>query len=90
MPAPTTSPDQRIAGARRRIAHLASLADKTDTTERAILAAATDRLEAVQAGLVTVRPRVDLDPAAADRYRALTLERGQLEGVIASAKQAIG
>ena len=85
---PASTPDQRLAGARRRLVHLAGLADKTHQTEKAILAAALDRLSAVQADLATLRPRVLVDTAAGDRYQALTMERGQLETVIARARQA--
>lgn len=78
---------KHIDGAKRRLAHLAGLAATTADTERRILAAAEHRLAAVDADLGALRPRTVIDPDAADRYRALTLERGQIEIVIGRARE---
>lgn len=90
MSASSVSPDKHIAATRARLAHLGELAERTAATERNILAAAEDRLKAVMADLDTLRARVNLDPDAAERYAARTLERGQLETVIARARQVLG
>ncbi len=81
--------DKHVAGAKARLAHLAGLAEKTDATEHKILAAAMERLELVDCDLSKLRPRVNLDDAAAERYQELTLERGQLALVIAKARSAL-
>lgn len=83
-------PDQHLAAARSRLLHLAGLAAKTEATERQILAAAEARLAAVRADLDKLRPRALTDAAAGDRYRELTLEAGQIETVIAQAREALG
>lgn len=83
------SPDQHLAAAKRRLVHLEGLSQKTEETERRILAAAEDRLAAVSADLEKLRPRVNLDQAAADQYRELTLERGKLSTVIARAREVL-
>lgn len=84
------SSDARLAACRTRLAHLGGIASRTDDTERRILAAAEERREAVARDLATLRPRVLLDPAAAERYQALTLEAGQLSQVVARAAAALG
>jgi len=81
-------PEQHIAAAKARLAHTAGLAAKTHATEQRILEAAESRLEEVRADLDKLRHRVHLDPRAADRYRELTLESGQLATVIARARAA--
>ncbi|KAA5611594.1 hypothetical protein [Rhodovastum atsumiense] len=78
-----------MAGARRRLVHLAWLAQQTAAAERQILAAAEARLGEVQSDLVRLAPRALLDPVAGDRYRDLTLEKGQLAVVIARAKSIL-
>jgi hypothetical protein len=85
--APTLS--QHIAAARTRLGHLAGLSARTDAAERAILKAAQARLAAIQADLDKLRGRAVADPALGDRYTALVLERGQVELVIAHARQAL-
>lgn len=84
------SPDRHIDAARRRLAHLGGVAARTSDTERRILAAAEERLGVVDKTLASLRPRTLTDPAAGDRYRDLTTERGQLVTVIASAREALG
>lgn len=86
---PTDPTSQHIAGARRRLTHLAGLADRTAAAERRILDAANDRRSAVDVDLGKLRPQVDLDDSAADRYQSLTLERGRLDTVIARARQVL-
>jgi hypothetical protein len=81
---------QHIEAARARLAHLAGVAAKTDKAEHTILASAQDRLEAVTRDLETLRPRVNLDQGAADRYMELTQERGTLATVIAQAQHHVG
>ena len=85
-PAPA---DRHIEAAKRRLAHLGALSARTVETERKILAAAEDRLAAVEADRASLRSRALIDPAAADRYQALTLERGQIETVIGRAREAL-
>ena len=89
MNAPAHLPDRHIDASKRRLAHLAGLAAKTEEAERRILAAATHRIEAVEADLGVLRPRVQIDPAAAGRYQELTLERGQLQVAIARAREVL-
>lgn len=79
-----------LDAARARLADLGGLSAHTADTERRILEAAEHRLEAVQADLDKLRPRVNLDDDAADRYSALVLERGQLSTVIAQSREALG
>jgi len=81
--------DQHIAGARRRLVHLAALEAKTAETERAILTAAEHRQDQVLAELDQLRPRALADGRAGDRYLELTEERGKLAQVIAKARQAL-
>ncbi|WP_431860155.1 hypothetical protein [Azospirillum sp.] len=81
---------QHIEAAKRRLVHLAGLAEKTAETERRILAAAEERLAAVCADLDKLRPRALTDQDAGEQYQALTLERGQLETVIARAREVLG
>ena len=85
----STTPSQHIEAAKRRLVHLSGLAGTTADAERRILAAARARLDAVSADLELLRPRVHIDPAAADQYQERTLEKGQLAHVIASAQQAL-
>jgi hypothetical protein len=88
MPAAPSS-ERHIIAARRRLGHLAGLASRTDSAERAILKAAESRLAAVRAELAKTADRVLTDQSAADRYITLTTERGQLELVISKARQAL-
>jgi hypothetical protein len=78
-----------VDAARARLANLGGLADKTTHAERAILQAADDRRAAIQADIEKLRPRVNLDQAAADQYQALILERGQLDTVAAQSRAAL-
>lgn len=79
-----------IDRARTHLGELAALAQKTEAAERRILAAAEQRLEAVQAEIEKARPGVEAaDDAAQDRYLELVTERGKLHTVIAKARQAL-
>ena len=75
-----------MGAARTRLVHLAAVAERSNQAERRIHDAAVDRRSIVERELQTLRPRVNLDDAAAERYQALILERGQLDTVIASAQ----
>ncbi len=79
--------DRHIAAVKLRLTHLSGLAQKSAATEQRIHDAAVARLAAVGKELDALRPQVMLEPAAADDYQALTLERGQLATVIASAQK---
>lgn len=78
--------DRHIEAARRRLGHLAGLAEQTAQTEQAILDAAQSRLDAVNLDLDRLQPRAILDQEAGEQYQALTQERGQLLGIIAQAR----
>lgn len=88
MPSPDPSAPH-IAAARRRLAHLSGLRARTAAAEARILDAARARLDAVDADLVRLRPRVNTDPHAAERYQALVLERGQLHRVASQSQQVM-
>jgi hypothetical protein len=79
-------PDTRhIDAARRRLGHLQGLADRTEQAERAILAGAQSRLDAVDADLRRLAPRAILDQSAGEQYQILLTERGQLMTIISQA-----
>jgi uncharacterized protein involved in exopolysaccharide biosynthesis len=86
-PVPTS--DRHIVASRRRLGHLAGLGARTEGAERGILKAAEQRLAAIRAELARLSDRVLTDHSAADRYVDLTQERGQVEMVIARARQAL-
>lgn len=62
---------------------LARLSARTDQAEAAIVAHAKARLDEVTRRLEQMRPEVMTDPIAAERYRALTIDRGYCARVIA-------
>lgn len=75
---------------RRQLADLSGLQAKTDAAERQILSSATRRLGMVNAMLrVVERGARQGDPDAEVQYQALVLERGELNIVIAKARQAL-
>ena len=77
--------------ARAHLGDLGALATKTEAAERRILAAAQKRLAAVQTQIERARPGIEAGPdSAQDRYLDLVTERGQLELVIARAREALG
>ena len=71
---------------RSKLSELYGLSEQTDAVEKKILAGAEQRLSVVNAELDKLRPRVNLDDSAADRYQDLILERGRLQEVIANAR----
>ncbi len=79
--------DKHLDAARARLAHLGGLAARTEQAEKKILEAAQSRLEAVDADLAKLRPRVLLDPETGKQYQSLTMERGQLQTVIGQSQQ---
>lgn len=78
--------DEHIAAARQRLTDLEGLSLRTAQAERNILAAATARLDAVNADLNRLRPRALTDEDAGEEYTALVSERGQLQTIIAQAQ----
>jgi hypothetical protein len=82
--------EKHIAGTKSRLAQLAGLAARTEAAERRIAGAAEDRRAALCADLDKLRPRVHLDPGAAEQYQALVLERGQIDTVLANARRVLG
>jgi hypothetical protein len=81
--------DRHIEAAKMRLAHLGGLAAKTAADERRILDAAEARLHEVDGQLTQLRPRAVADAAAGDAYERLTMERGQLQIVIAQAQRVL-
>ena len=82
---------RHISNTRDRLGDLAGLADRTERTERRILEQAEKRLDEVQAALERARPGIESAPdAAQQRYQDLVAERGQLNMVIAQARQVLG
>lgn len=81
---------RHIARARKQLTDLHGLASTTEQAERRILQRAEARLSEVNAQLERLRPGVEAAPdASQDRYLALVEERGQLNTVIAKARQAL-
>ena len=81
---------RHIAKTREQLGELASLASKTEADERRILERAQARLDQVNAMIERQRPGVEAAPdAAQDRYLSLVEERGQIQMVIAKARQAL-
>jgi hypothetical protein len=60
-----------------------------DASEQGILASATQQTAAVEPNLGALRPRVQIDPAAARRSRELTLERERFLVAIARAREVL-
>ncbi len=82
---------RHIEKTRAGLSDLHGLAAKTERTERNILAAAMKRHAEVCAAIERARPGADgASDAAQQRYTDLVSERGQLDIIIASAKQALG
>lgn len=76
--------------ARAHLGELHSLANKTERTERNILAAAEKRHAEVCQAIERTRPGVEAAPESAQqRYTDLVSERGQLDVVIAKARKAL-
>jgi hypothetical protein len=76
---------------RAHLGELHALGAKTEAVERKILAAAEKRHAAVLRELDALRPGVEgAGEAKQDDYLALVRERGQLDVVIAKARQVLG
>lgn len=69
---------------RNKVADLAVMQQQIAGTNAKIHDAAQHRLEAVQREIDATRSKVWSDPDAAERYRALTLERGYLRRVLSN------
>jgi 4-diphosphocytidyl-2C-methyl-D-erythritol kinase len=72
----------------RKLGELAVMAQQTEAAERKILARATQRLDEVQAELKEAGSHALT--GGGDKYMALVQERGQLQQVIAQARQVLG
>lgn len=76
--------------ARQGLGELGMLADKTEKAERRILEAAEKRLDEVSGLIERAQPSAQsADDAGQQRYLDLVAERGQLNIVIANARQAL-
>jgi hypothetical protein len=81
---------RHIENARKSLSELASLAEKTDASERSIMKRAQDRLAVVQEKLDATNGSVQAGPDAhQDEYLELVTERGQLQMVIANAQETL-
>lgn len=80
-----------IENTRSQLGELASLQAKTEQAERNILAAAEQRLAEVQQLIDRAQPGIEgAQESEQERYQQLIAERGQLNIVIAKAKQELG
>ena len=77
---------QHTTALRRQLASLAGIKASARYAEGNIQDAAGKRLEAVDADLAAIKPRVYLDDGAAKQYEDLTLERGRLNNILIGAK----
>lgn len=75
-------PTKYAAAIRSKLGKLAALGAQAKASEGAIQDAAGKRLEAVDADLARLRPRVMLDDQAAQKFEELTIERGRLQRVL--------
>ena len=80
--------DDHIDAARSRLGDLSGLAARTHAAELRILEEAERRREAVQSDLDKLKPRAIGDTSAGDEYQRLLVERGQLDIIIAKAREA--
>lgn len=71
---------------RSRLADLHGMAQQTAAVEKRLLEHSQHRLNDVMADMDELRPRVAIDPAAADAYQRLVVEFGRLQQVIANAR----
>ena len=82
---------RHISNTRAQLGELHGLATETEAAERRILAQAESRLEQVNAMIERQRPGIDAaTKAGQDRYTALVQERGQLQTIIAKARDVLG
>jgi len=77
-----TDTTKHIAALRGQLANLAGMKATARQAEANIQTAAGKRIEAVDADLKAVRPRVHLDTGAAKQYEALTIERARLQRIL--------
>ncbi len=78
------------ARVKERVKEASGLLAHTYAVEKNIVKAAIARLEKVTADLERIRRIAETDAQAAERYQALTLERGRLETVIAKGRETLG
>jgi hypothetical protein len=71
----------------KQLGELAAMSRQTEDAERRILARATERLGEVQAELSAAGPKALT--GGGDKYMELVKERGQLQQVIAQARQVL-
>lgn len=74
---------------KRLLSDLAALSARTDPAEQRILDRALERDTECAARLDELRPQAESDESAGKEYKDLTLERGQIERVIALAHRRI-
>ena len=76
--------------ARRHLGELGDLAQRTEAAERGILERAEKRHAELVASIERARPGIEGAPdAAQQRYTDMVAERGQLEVVMARARQSL-
>jgi hypothetical protein len=73
---------QHTSALRVQLVKLAGMRARSEQAEKNIQTAAGKRLEAVEADIKALRPRVFLDDGAARQYDGLTLERGRLQRIL--------
>ena len=71
-------PTKYMEAIRSKLGKLSALGAQAKASEGAIQDAAGKRLEAVDADLARLRPRVMLDDQASQKFEELTMERGRL------------
>lgn len=79
--------EAHVADTRSKLGELATMAHQTEQAERRILARATERLAEVQSDLKVARS--EAMAGGGDRYMELVAEQGQLQQVIAQARQVL-
>lgn len=79
--------ESHLNDTRATLGELATMAHQTEDAERRILARATERLEQVQTELQATGG--EALTGGGDKYMALIQERGQLQQVIAQARQVL-
>lgn len=82
--------DDMTAGMRKSLAEVGGALRQTESQERAILKAATDRMAVIDEELGSLKAGAASDPSAAQRYQQLTMEHGRLSKVAAQSKLVLG
>jgi hypothetical protein len=77
-----------IDSTHKQLGELAAMSRQTEEAERQILARATERLGDVQSKLAAAGAKALI--GGGNKYMALVKERGQLQQVIAQARQVLG